>query len=151
MSLWGGTLWQMCKKWADTNRAHRGEDDLVRGSAEPDVLVHPASCSCMLIPCTHVSFLHTTIYTGPGGGGGQRTLPCRPRRHQGRGRAQSNGYPLPARCCNREQVRTHESMHAPSIRSRNVLTAPALSINMLTEQRALCRKRRWEKRPGDGA
>lgn len=37
MSLWGGTLWQMCKKWADTNRAHRGEDDLVRGSAEPPV------------------------------------------------------------------------------------------------------------------
>lgn len=56
MSLWGGTLWQMCKKWADTNRAHRREDDLVRGGVEPDVLVQPASCSCMLTLCTHVSY-----------------------------------------------------------------------------------------------
>jgi hypothetical protein len=51
VSLWGGTLWQMGKKWADTNRTQTGGGDLVRDGVQSDVSVHPASCPCMLTSC----------------------------------------------------------------------------------------------------
>lgn len=51
VSIWGGTLWQMGKKWADTNRTQTGGGDLVRGGVQSDVSAHPTPCPCMLTSC----------------------------------------------------------------------------------------------------